>query len=104
MKITQTVGRHDGSGMHRSTRGFSSSWPQKIASTPITLGNYDLRMQEYSRQLLLAALAHCNGNRTKAIELLELPRGRFYRIAKSHRMIEPDDQAPDDGFEGEDKF
>src|SRR5438034_10252351 len=43
-------------------------------------------MQENSRQLVLAALTHCRGNRMKAATLLELSRAQFYKLVKMHGL------------------
>ena len=72
---------------------------QKTAAAPPKLGNYHRLMQEnsrqYSRQLVLAALAHCRGNRSKAAMLLELSRAQFYKLAKMHGLDgEPADTGP----------
>jgi transcriptional regulator with PAS, ATPase and Fis domain len=57
---------------------------QKTASTTVVPGNYDKGMEEHSRRLIQAALAHCQGNRAKAIRLLGLQKSRFYRIVEMH--------------------
>ena len=52
-------------------------------------------MQENSRQLVLAALTHCRGNRMKAATLLELSRAQFYKLVKMRGLDgEPADGAP----------
>jgi len=63
---------------------LSFDFRQKTAAAPLKLGNHDQQLQEHSRQLILGALAQCNGNRTKALKLLGLSRTRFYALMKSH--------------------
>ena len=50
-------------------------------------------MQENSRQLVLAALTHCRGNRMKAATLLELSRAQFYKLVKMHGLFQTEKNA-----------
>jgi transcriptional regulator with PAS, ATPase and Fis domain len=59
---------------------------QRTAAPPITLGNYQERMQEHSCKLVSAALKHCQGDRTQAAKLLGLSRSRFYDLVKLHGL------------------
>jgi len=59
---------------------------QKTAAPPVTLGNYQERMQEHSRQLVSAALQQCDGDVTQAANLLGLSRSRLYDLIKRHGL------------------
>jgi transcriptional regulator of acetoin/glycerol metabolism len=52
---------------------------EKTVAAPAKLGNFHQLMDEYSRQILLAAIAECRGNRTCAARRLGLSRTQFYR-------------------------
>ena len=67
---------------------------QRTAGPPVKLGNYHERMQACSRELIVAALTHCHGDRTKAAGLLGLSRSHFHRLIKTHNL---DDDADDNG-------
>jgi Nif-specific regulatory protein len=67
---------------------------QKTAPAPIKAGTYNDRMRECSRQLLVAALQQCDGNRTKAAQLLHLTRNKFYRLLNLHGL---DGESPHNG-------
>jgi transcriptional regulator with PAS, ATPase and Fis domain len=83
---------------------------QKRADGPVKLGNYHELMREnsreYSRQLVLAALTQCRGNRAKAAILLGLERKYLYKLVKDHGLdAEPSDRGSDpngntNGFDG----
>ncbi len=71
----------------RDKRGDPAGRPavdfgQKTAAPPITLGNYQERMQEHSCTLVAGALKHCQGDRTQAAKLLGVSRSRFYDLVK----------------------
>ena len=75
---------------------------QQTAAAPVRLGNYHQLMQENSRQLVLAALTHCRGNRMKAATLLELSRAQFYKLVKMRGLDgEPAAGAPQQDPNGE---
>ena len=40
----------------------------------------------HSRELIVAALTHCDGDRTKAASLLGLSRSQLYRLVKTHNL------------------
>jgi DNA-binding NtrC family response regulator len=42
--------------------------------------------RQYSKQLLLAALAQSRGNYSKAAKLLQMSRAQFYKLAKLHGL------------------
>ncbi len=65
---------------------LSFDFRRKLASPSVTVGNYDERMEQYSYQLVLGALKQCHYNRTKAADLLGLPRSNFYRLLKRHGL------------------
>jgi transcriptional regulator with PAS, ATPase and Fis domain len=67
---------------------------QKTAPTPIKSGTYNEQMREYSRQLLLAVLQECGGNKTKAAKRLGLMRSKLYRLLDLHGL---DGESPRDG-------
>jgi transcriptional regulator with PAS, ATPase and Fis domain len=62
------------------------NFAQNAVASALKPGNYHEQMRAHSHQLLLAALTHCQGNRTKAAKLLGLSRTKFYRLAKLHGL------------------
>ena len=56
------------------------------AAAPVTPGNHDRLVKDYSRSLILGALRQSGGNRTKARAILGLAKTRFYRLLKTHGL------------------
>src|SRR5262249_51328758 len=70
---------------------------KSVLASRLKPGNYHEQMRAHSRQLFLAALTQCKGNRTKAAKLLDLSRTQFYRLAKLHGL---DDERGDNRSQG----
>ena len=59
---------------------------QRTAAPRVKLGNYHEMMQKHSRELIVGALTHCDGDRARAASLLGLSRSQLYRLVKMHNL------------------
>ena len=67
---------------------LASDFIQEVRTPAVILGNFDELTQGFSRQLLVNALTHCRGNKTKAMKILGLGRTRFYDLLGKLELTE----------------